>query len=156
MAQRGMPAGELPGDLSEVLRHLEACYPNEGCGVLLRTGAGGWRVRPLLNAYDRYRAAAPSRFPRSARTAFLFEPQEWLAVNREAEARNEQVACIFHSHVEGVARLSAEDRHAAAPGGIPLWPGVSYLVVNVAQGRATEARCYVCEGGEFRDQRVPL
>lgn len=151
-----MSGNGLPGDLSEVLRHLEACYPLEGCGVLLRTEAGGWRVRFLLNAYDRYHAADPGRFPRSARTAFLVEPQEWLAVNREAEARNEQVACLFHSHVDGVARLSAEDRHAAAPGGIPLFPGVSHLVVNVARGRATEAREYRWEGGEFQDRQVPL
>ncbi|WP_225409546.1 Mov34/MPN/PAD-1 family protein [Stigmatella hybrida] len=151
-----MPGDALPKDLSEVLRHLEACYPLEGCGVLLRTEAGGWRVRPLFNAYDRYHAADPGRFPRSARTAFLFEPQEWLAVNREADARNEQVACLFHSHVEGVARLSAEDRHAAAPGGIPLLPGVSYLVVNVACGQATEAREYRWAGGEFQDRKVPL
>ncbi|SEK69666.1 Proteasome lid subunit RPN8/RPN11, contains Jab1/MPN metalloenzyme (JAMM) motif [Stigmatella aurantiaca] len=151
-----MPGDALPEDLSEVLRHLEACYPLEGCGVLLRTEAGDWRVRPLFNAYDRYHAADPGRFPRSARTAFLFEPQEWLAVNREADARNEQVACLFHSHVEGVARLSAEDRLAAAPGGIPLFPGVSYLVVNVVRGRAAEAREYRWAGGEFQDRKVPL
>jgi [CysO sulfur-carrier protein]-S-L-cysteine hydrolase len=156
VAQRGMPGDELPGDLSAVFQHLEACYPLEGCGVLLRGEAGGWRVRTLLNAYDRYHAADPVRFPRSARTAYWVEPREWLAVNREADARNEQVACLFHSHIEGVARLSAEDRHAAAPGGTPLFPGVSYLVVNVAQGRATEARWYRWGGGEFRDQAVPL
>jgi [CysO sulfur-carrier protein]-S-L-cysteine hydrolase len=156
VAQRGMPGDELPGDLSAVFRHLEACYPLEGCGVLLRGEAGGWRVRPLLNAYDRYHAEDPVRFPRSARTAYWVEPREWLAVNREADAQNEQVACLFHSHIEGVARLSAEDRHAAAPGGTPLFPGVSYLVVNVVQGRATEARWYRWGGGEFRDQAVSL
>nr|WP_232293491.1 M67 family metallopeptidase [Stigmatella aurantiaca] len=150
-------SGELPEDLSEVLRHLEACYPLEGCGVLLRAGPGGaWRVRCLLNAYDRYHTREPGRFPRSARTAFLFDPREWLALNLEADARNEQIACVFHSHTDGVALLSAEDRQAAAPDGIPLLPETSYLVVNVARGRAEAARLYWWRGGEFQDRGVPL
>ncbi|MDC0707820.1 M67 family metallopeptidase [Stigmatella sp. ncwal1] len=153
-----MPVSDaLPEDLSEVLRHLEACYPQEGCGVLLRAGPWGpWRVRCLPNAYDRYHAADPRRFPHSARTAFLFEPREWLALNREADARNEQIACVFHSHIDGVAVLSAEDRQAAAPGGIPLLPEVSYLVVNVERGQAHEARIYWWREGEFQDRGVPL
>lgn len=144
---REVPVRELPSDLSDVIRHLETCYPLEGCGVILRAGAGGpWRVRPLLNAYDRYRA----------RSAYRFEPGEWLRVNLEADARDEQVACVFHSHVDGLAVFSAEDRAQAAPDGQPILPGVSYLVVNIHGGRATEARLFWWSAGDFRDRPVPL
>ncbi|MDY7227948.1 Mov34/MPN/PAD-1 family protein [Hyalangium rubrum] len=152
-----VPLNRLPEDLSGVVRHLEAMYPQEGCGVILRAGPSGpWRVRPLRNAYDRYHAADPVRFPHTSRTAYHFELQEWLAVNEEADALGEQVACVFHSHVNGFAGFSAEDRAQAAPAGLPVLPGVSYLVVAVLEGRATEAQLFWWQDGDFRDHLVPL
>lgn len=147
----------LPSDLSEVIRHLEATYPQEGCGVILRAGPNGpWRIQPISNAYDRYHAEDPARFPYTSRTAYLFEPREWLALNLEADARGERIACVFHSHVNGVAQLSAEDRAQALPDGQPLLPGVSYLVVAVVRGHATDARLFHWVDGDFRDHLVPL
>lgn len=144
---------ELPAELGPVLRHLEATYPEEGCGVLLRRGAA-WRVRPLENAYARHHAVDPARFPRSARTAFLFEPREWLGVCLEAEASGEDVACVFHSHPDGAAHLSAEDRAWAAPEGEPLLPGTSYLVVSVLGGRARAAKLFWWEAGAWAERGV--
>jgi len=147
----------LPSDLSEVVRHLEAMYPQEGCGVLLwHPQAHTWRVHPITNAYDRYHAADPVRFPRTSRTAYLFEPQEWLSLHQQADARGEQVACVFHSHVNGVADFSAEDRAQAAPAGLPVLPGVSYLVVAIEEGRATQARLFWWQNEDFRGRPVPL
>jgi proteasome lid subunit RPN8/RPN11 len=143
--------------LSEVIRHLESTYPHEGCGVILAAGPEGpFRVHPLPNAYDRYHAADPVRFPRTSRTAYLFEPRDWLALLQEADARGEHVACVFHSHVNGIADFSAEDRSQALAGGLPLLPGVSYLVVAVVDGRASEARLFRWVEGEFRDRLVPF
>jgi proteasome lid subunit RPN8/RPN11 len=147
----------LPSDLSEIIRHLERTYPEEGCGVILRAGPEGpWRIRPLPNAYDRYRAADPARFPRTSRTAYLFESRDWLALQMEADARGEQIACVFHSHVNGIADFSAEDRAQALAAGQPLLPDVSYLVVAVVAGRASEARLFRWLEGEFLDRLVPL
>jgi proteasome lid subunit RPN8/RPN11 len=159
MSPVGAEEGEwaLPPDLSEIIRQLEATYPQEGCGVILRAGPNGpWRIRPISNAYDRYHAADPIRFPHTSRTAYLFEPREWLTLNREADARGERIACVFHSHVNGIAELSAEDRAQALPDGQPILPGVSYLVVAVVRGRAAEARLFRWVNGEFRDHLVPL
>ncbi len=149
-----------PGFLAEmsvIVRHLESTYPQEGCGVVLGTGPlGPWRVRPLHNAYDRYHAADPLRFPRTSRTAWLFEPTEWLAVLQQADASGEHLVCVFHSHVNGSADFSAEDRAQAAPMGVPLLPGVSYLVVALPDGRAADARMFWWEEGDFRGRPVPL
>jgi proteasome lid subunit RPN8/RPN11 len=147
----------LPSDLSEIIRHLEAAYPQEGCGVILRMGPNGpWRIRPISNAYDPHHEADPVRFPHTSRTAYLFEPREWLKLNLEADARGERIACVFHSHVNGIAELSAEDRAQALPDGHPILPRVSYLVVAIVRGRAMEARLFRWVGGEFRDRLVPL
>lgn len=146
----------LPDDLTAVLRHVAVAYPNEGCGLILRDRAGTFTVRPMANAYDRYHAVDPDTFPRTSRTAYFFDPKEWLAVSQQAETAGDQIACIFHSHVDVGAYFSAEDRAMAAPEGQPLHPGVSYLVVAVDAGKATTARLYWWQEGEFQEINVPF
>jgi [CysO sulfur-carrier protein]-S-L-cysteine hydrolase len=150
-----MDAPELPDDLSAVLTAVVAAYPSEGCGLILR-GPTGFRIHPMQNAYDRYHAVDPERFPRTSRTAYLFDPKEHLRISEEADARREQIACVFHSHCDVGAYFSQEDRQMAAPDGEPLWPGVSYLVVAVDQGVPTAAKLFWWEKGAFLERDVPL
>jgi proteasome lid subunit RPN8/RPN11 len=148
---------QLPEDLGPVLRHLETAYPNEGCGVLLRNPTSGrWRVHPMRNAYDDYRARDPASYPRTSRTAYVFDSREQLRVWEMAEAAGERVACVFHSHADVGAYFSAEDRAMAAPDGEPLLPGMVYLVVAVDRGKATAARLFWWNGMDFSERVVQL
>ncbi|MFZ5468383.1 MAG: Mov34/MPN/PAD-1 family protein [Myxococcota bacterium] len=147
---------KLPQDLSEVLAHLRSTYPDEGCGLILRKEEETFRVRPMSNAYDRYHAKDPDRFPRTARTAYLFDPKEQLHAYAEAEARGETICCIYHSHCDAGAYFSAEDKVMAAPDGEPILPGVGYLVVAIDQGRPTAAKLFWWEDGNFQEASVPL
>jgi [CysO sulfur-carrier protein]-S-L-cysteine hydrolase len=148
---------KLPEDLGPILRHLEAAYPNEGCGVLLRNPASGrWRVQPMRNAYDDYRARDPAGYPRTSRTAYVFDSREQLRVWEMAEAAGERVACVFHSHTDAGAYFSKEDRAMAAPNGEPLYPGMLYLVVAVDRGKATAAKLFWWNGAGFSERPVPL
>ncbi len=146
---------ELPAELGDVLRHLESCYPNEGCGLILR-GPSGWTVRPMENVYDRYHAVDPEGYPRTSRTAYLFNPKEWLAVNEQADREGAKVMCVFHSHADVGAYFSQEDRDMAAPDGEPVLPGVSYLVVAVDAGKATAAKLFWWADKNFQERPVPL
>lgn len=139
--------------LSKVFAHAESDYPREACGVLLVQG-GRWEVKPLANAYDRYHAADPVRFPRTSRTAYLFEPKEWLRVSTRADADGAQIACVYHSHVDAGAYFSAEDRAMAAPDGEPILPSTAYLVVSVVAGKAGPAKLFCWESGEFRGEDI--
>jgi len=141
--------------LRAALRHVEACCPEEGCGVVLEGGEGP-RFVPLANAYGRWAARDPAAFPRDARSAFLFEPSEWLGLLRAAEARGERLSCIVHGHPDGPAAFSAEDRAQAAPEGIPLFPGVAHLVVALRSGRAEAAAWVTWDGFGFRERPHPL
>jgi proteasome lid subunit RPN8/RPN11 len=143
-------APELPSDLGAVVEHLQRCYPDEGCGVLIH-GPKGWRVRPLVNAYDRYHARDPQGFPRTARTAYFFDPKEWMTVSEEADQQGETIACIFHSHADVGAYFSAEDKAMAAPDGEPVMPGVVYLVVAVDGGKATDAKLFWWKNKDFAE-----
>jgi [CysO sulfur-carrier protein]-S-L-cysteine hydrolase len=145
----------LPPSLSEVIADVEAGYPREACGLLL-SRQGDWRVRPMTNAYDRYHNLDPLRFPRTARTAYLFDPKEWLQVSREADERGEHIACVYHSHIDAGAYFSAEDRAMAAPDGDPVLPGTAYLVLAVDRGKATAAKLFWWGEQEFHEATVHL
>ncbi len=145
-----MTPPELPHDLSPVVRHLEAAYPSEGCGLILR-GPEGWRIRPMENAWDRYHAQDPAQYPGSSRTAYLLDPKGFLRELTELAARGEELACIFHSHPDTGAYFSALDRAQAAPFGQPLFPETSWLVVSVAGGRACAARLFWWKDGDFAE-----
>lgn len=128
----------LPVDLGEVLSILRHAYPNEGCGLILH-GPRGHRVVALANV-----AAAP-------RHHFQLDPQVWLETLLDAERNGESLACLFHSHPDGPADFSAKDALAAAPGGAPLLPGVSYLVVSMVREGPAEARVYRWSGAFFAE-----
>lgn len=145
----------LPSSLSEIIAHAEADYPREACGVALWRD-GNWRIRPMVNAYDRYHAQDPIRFPRTSKTAYLFDPKEWLQVSKEAETQGEEIACVYHSHVDAGAYFSAEDRAMAAPDGEPVLPSTAYLVLAVDRGKATAAKAFWWEQGDFRESTVAL
>ncbi len=146
----------LPADLTDVVRHLEAAYPNEGCGVIVRERDGAFTVVPMKNDYDQLHARWPDRYPRTARTAYEFDSKEQRRVFQAADERGATIHCVFHSHCDAGAYFSEEDRRAAAPDGFPLWPGVCYLVVAVDQGRASAARVFWWDAGDFREAEVPL
>jgi proteasome lid subunit RPN8/RPN11 len=148
---------DLPDDLGPLLRHLEAAYPDEGCGVVLRRAAdGALRIRPMENAYDRFHALDPETFPRTARTGYALDTREQLALQRECDAQGEEICCVFHSHADAGAYFSPEDRRQALLDGEPILPGVSYLVVAVDLRRATAARLYRHQAGDFLETTISL
>ncbi len=132
-----------PERLAELLGHLAAALPDEGCAVLVG-GDSAVRLVPMVNAQDAHHARDPAAFPRTARTAFSLDPRAWLALLRSAEAAGERVLAIAHSHPDGGDRLSAEDRRLGRPGrtaavsrhgaprrGLPGWPARERAMVSV-------------------------
>ncbi len=137
--------------LRTIGKHVESTYPNEGCGVVLAHADGSLEVRPLTNAYNRYHALDAARYPRTNRTAYLFEPKEWLKVMNALDEKGDVLACVFHSHADVGAYFSQEDQNQAMADGEPLLPGVPYLVVAVNQGKAVEGRLFEVQGKTFAE-----
>lgn len=132
-----------PAVFESARAHLEAKYPEEGCGVIIGGDEGGFRFVPVTNA-------------RRSRTAFELDAHEHLQLEREASARGERIVCIVHSHPDGEARPSPNDIHAAAPGAVLLYPDTAWLIVSVVAGTAEAARTFIWEGGQFRDKGGPV
>ncbi len=147
----------LPDEvLLQAIAHCEQSYPNEGCGVFIADEHGRVRARPMANAVDRYHARDPDRFPRTARTAYLFNPAEQIQVFDEAERQNEKVTIIFHSHADVGAYFSAEDSANALVEGKPLLPGVDYLVISVRSAKADDLKLFRWNGTEWAGSNVVL
>jgi [CysO sulfur-carrier protein]-S-L-cysteine hydrolase len=141
--------------LAEVLAHLRAAWPEEGCGVLLE-GEAGLRFLPLANAQATHHARDPEAFPRDARHAFTIEPATWLRLMKESEARGDRLAALVHSHPQGPARFSDEDLRQAAPDGLPLFPGMAHLVVAFQRGTPVRAVWALWRNGGFAELDCPL
>lgn len=134
-----------------IAQHVESTYPEEGCGVVLVDAWGALEVRPLANAYDRYHQLDPEQYPRSNRTAYLFEPKAWLKLMNELDEGGKTLKIVFHSHVEVGAYFSKEDETQAVAAGEPVLPGVLYLVVAVDGGLAREGRLFAFRSGQFEE-----
>lgn len=146
-------AGERPAavhalaeqQLREIVRQAEAGYPEEICGIVIGKpeAPDTYQVRPVRNVANQERQIDTAGFERDARTAYRMDDREVLRVLREADEAGWDVVTFYHSHPDHDAYFSAMDRdRALAATQEPLWPGATYLVVSVQDGRACEARYF--------------
>jgi proteasome lid subunit RPN8/RPN11 len=128
--------------LEAVHAHAREAYPEECCGILIRSREGKLRAARCGNLQNRLHEREPQRHPRSARTGYFLDPADYLHIERECEGSGDAIAAIYHSHTDTGAYFSDLDRRQAAPMGEPVLPGVSYLVVSVIAAQVREATLY--------------
>ena len=117
-----------PDHLQAIGRHGEATYPEECCGFLIgRSNAETTVVERLLPVDNERQDSRHNRF--------VINPETVLAAHKEARAAGADVVGYYHSHPDHPSRPSDFDREHA-------WPGLSYLIVSVQQGRAADARSW--------------
>src|SRR5260370_1922816 len=73
--------------MDAMIAHAEREFPFECCGFVMDDGDDTEEVRPIENIQNRKHGEDPAAFPRDARTAFLMEPREHLAVMNEVDRR---------------------------------------------------------------------
>jgi proteasome lid subunit RPN8/RPN11 len=114
----------------EMVRHAQACYPRECCGILLGTVNGsGERVASVAIACrNAYEGDRPDRF--------ALDPKDMIAAERQARASSLDVLGFFHSHPDEESYFSATDLANSAP-----W--YSNVVMSVKQGSVGYARAFI-------------
>lgn len=148
-------------EFARIRRQAEAEYPHECCGVLLvKTGPGGERVLfPCRNIQNEKHAEDPVHFPRDARTAYYIDPHDVMKFMR-LESEGFKVSTLYHSHIDSHidagAYFSETDKRQAAPGGEPLYPDATYLVVSVVDHKVAEARAFRWDSDRRDFLPVPL
>lgn len=150
------PLGYPPALLAGIAAYLERCYPEEGCGLVVRRGEE-WKFWPISNAVDRFHRADPETFPEDAGRAYLLDPVEQRRARERAAREGWAIVAVAHSHCDADASFSARDRELAlAAPGRPLHPGLEYLVVSVVGGRAGEIRAHAWDGSDFTSRIVAV
>ncbi len=138
-----MSARVRRSSMEQIIAEGERAFPFECCGFIIGSDEIE-EVRPITNIQNQKHAEAPEDFPRDARTAFLMEPREHLAVLREIDQRRLKLKAVYHSHPDHDAYFSATDRARActfAPDE-PDYPDTLYIVISVMGGTFARAAAF--------------
>jgi [CysO sulfur-carrier protein]-S-L-cysteine hydrolase len=121
----------------------ESEFPLECCGFIIDDGSDV--VRPIRNIQNEKHAADPARFPRDARTAYLMDPREHLAILQEIDRSKLKLKAVYHSHPDHDAYFSATDRAQACSfdPAEPDYPETAYIVISVLGGKFAKAAAFV-------------
>ena len=154
------------GHLEAIAQALIACYPHEGCGLLLgrRTFATGENtdetartvtsVVPVANAWNPslldYTDAEGGEQGRSRRDRYWIDPADLLRVQKSAREQGLEIIGVYHSHPDHEAVPSECDRVLA-------WPVYSYIIVSVGRGEVIDLRSWrLDEQNQFRPEPVKM
>src|SRR6202040_1008764 len=131
-----------------IVAQAEREFPFECCGFIIGDNAVE-EVRPIANVQNAMHAKDPGAFPRDARTAFLMDPKEHLAVMNELDARKLALRVVYHSHPDHDAYFSATDRAQACSfdPAEPDYPDTVYLVMSVRAGKFARAAAFGWDAG---------
>ena len=108
--------------MDEIKSHLESCYPEEGCCLLLGIVENGTKI---LKEVFLVKNTAPD----SRKRRYFIDPLEYSKIEKQAENKKFVVIGIAHSHPEHPARPSNFDLDHS-------WPFFSYLIISVKSGKS--------------------
>ena len=131
-------------NMDAIIVQAEREFPNECCGFVIGDVATE-EVRPITNVQNLMHTKDPAGFPRDARTAFLMEPKEHLAVMNEIDRRKLALKIVYHSHPDHDAYFSATDRAQARSFDpeFPDYPDTAYVVMSIHAGKFARAAAFV-------------
>jgi proteasome lid subunit RPN8/RPN11 len=126
-----------------IVAQAEREFPDECCGFIIGDGAVE-EVRPIANIQNRKHTENPAVFIRDARTAFLMDPKEHLAVLNEIDRCKLKLLAVYHSHPDHDAYFSATDRAQACSfdPDEPDYPDTIHIVMSVRGGKFVRAAAF--------------
>jgi proteasome lid subunit RPN8/RPN11 len=134
-------------------------FPFECCGFIIGDNKNAVEeVRPIANVQNAMHAKDPDAFPRDARTAFLMEPKEHLAVMNEVDDRKLELRVVYHSHPDHDAYFSATDRAQACSFDPtePDYPDTVYIVMSIRAGKFARAAAFAWDSGKKEFAEIPI
>jgi adenylyltransferase/sulfurtransferase len=143
--------------MEAIIAHSERDFPEECCGFVIGNGPHE-QVRPITNIQNRKHAENPAAFPRDARTAYLMEPKEHLAVLEESDRRKLPLRFVYHSHPDHDAYFSPTDRAQACSfdPAEPDYPDTAYLVISVRAAKFARAAAFAWDPAAADFVATPL
>lgn len=114
--------------LEEMLAHLRAAFPAEGCGLLGGHDASVLGVFPIRNADD-------------SPVHYTLDPREQLAAMEEIEDREWDLIAIYHSHTRTRPFPSPTDIEMAQIASA-FYPDALYVIASLARWEQAEVRAF--------------
>ena len=151
------PATIKRSSFDQILAHAEREFPYECCGFIINDFSSE-EVRPITNIQNLKHAEDPASVTRDARTAFLMDPREHLAVLNEIDRRKLSLKAVYHSHPDHDAYFSPTDRKQACSfdPGEPDYPDTIYIVMSIRGGKFSRAAAFVWDAArkDFTDTEL--
>lgn len=124
-----------------MVAHARTTAPEEACGILVGTQSGG--RREVIRAVACRNAHAGDR-----RKRFLIDPGQHLAAQRQAREAGLEILGFYHSHHNGSAAMSDEDRQQAHP-------FASNVILAFRGGVFLDIRSWtISNSGEWAEERL--
>ncbi len=147
--------------MDAIVAQAEREVPFECCGLIIGdTENSAEEVRPVANIQNRMHAEDAAAFPRDARTAFLMDPKEHLAVMLEVDRSKFAIRAVYHSHPDHDAYFSATDRAQACSfdPSEPDYPDIVYIVMSIRAGKFARAAAFAWdfEKKEFAETKLTV
>ena len=120
-----------------LISHARSGFPLEVCGILGGIDGVVSEHFPMTNTDQ-------------SREHFMMDPKEQFAVVKDLRAKGKKMIVIYHSHPDTPARLSEEDLRLA------LTPGVSYVIVSLAEKKKPVVKSYRVEGGVAAPEQIAI
>lgn len=120
-----------PAGWGDVVRHVEACMPEEACGFL---GGRGGRVDFVL----------PVENAEHSRVRFRMDPLGQLRGMQWLEDEGRALLAIYHSHPDGPSELSSTDTLEAA------YPEAALVVIS-REPKSWTPRAFMVDDGVVRE-----
>ena len=124
--------------LNQMLDHLQACYPLEGCGLLAGNEVGTvTAVYPIDNILQ-------------SPTAYEMDPQQQIQAMLTLEAADWQMLAIYHSHPQGPEHPSTTDIAQA------YYPEALHIIVSLREQTAPVVRAFRILRQEVVEQKIKI
>lgn len=127
---------QIPMSIYErMIEQAREGVPFEVCGILGGKDGVVSVISPMTNTD-------------ASRDHFMMEPREQFSVVKVLRSQELEMLAVYHSHPETPARLSDEDLRLA------LTPGISYVIVSLADPSAPEVRSFKISGGKVGSEKL--
>ena len=144
--------------LEKIYQHAVDDYPDECCGIVIAPPDNGddGIVFHCTNIQNKMHEKDPDSYPRTAKTAYLMDPQEQYKILREADEKGMVLKVFYHSHIDVDAYFSETDRREALFDDEPTYPETAYLIVSVVDRQVKNTRYYLWddEKKEFLEHNI--
>ena len=124
----------------EIIKHAEAGYPEEVCGVLIGKNGSITNYKECRNlnrerARDRYELDP----------IFFKEADDWARLN------SMEILGIYHSHPDHPSRPSTFDRERA-------WPDWIYIIFSINHSKYSDGRAWILHDFDspFLEEKIEL